>query len=93
MTPRFRPRLRHPSYPALSATPATKAHGRVGALSGAFHELEQAAAEGASAQRALFALNRWNGAALTDMQRERLWTLFQVPVSAAWWASNTKRRT
>jgi len=55
--------------------------------------LEQAAAEGASAQRALFALNRWNGAALTDMQRERLWTLFQVPVSAAWWASNTKRRT
>ncbi len=52
------------------------------ALSGAFHELEQAAAAGASAQRALLVLNRWNGAALTDAQRDRLWTLFQVPAYA-----------
>jgi len=81
MTFWFRPRLRHPFYPKVVATPAAKAHGRVTALSGTFHELEQAAA-GASAQRAVFALNRWNGASLTDTQRERLWTLFQVPVYA-----------
>jgi hypothetical protein len=44
--------------------------------------LEQAAAAGASAQRALFVLNRWSGAPLTDAQRDRLWTLFQVPAYA-----------
>jgi hypothetical protein len=75
----FRPRVRHPFYPGLFATPAVEAHTRVVALSGAFHELEQAAAAGASAQRALFVTNRWDGASLTDAQRDRLWTLFQVP--------------
>jgi hypothetical protein len=59
-----------------------EAHGRLIALSGTFQELEQAAAAGASAQRALFVLNRWNGAPLTDAQRDRLWTLFQVPAYA-----------
>jgi hypothetical protein len=54
----------------------------VAALSGAFHELERAAAAGASAQRALFVLNRWNGDSITDAQRDRLWTLFQVPAYA-----------
>lgn len=78
----FRPRIRHPFYPRLFPTPAVEAQGRVVALSGTFHELEQAAAAGASAQRALFVLNRWNGAPLTDAQRDRLWTLFQVPAYA-----------
>ena len=78
----FKPRIRHPFYPRLFITPAVEAHGRVIALSGTFHELEQAAAAGASAQRALLVLNRWNGAALTDAQRDRLWTLFQVPAYA-----------
>jgi hypothetical protein len=78
----FRPRIRHPFYPKLFATPAAEAHGRVAALSGVFHELEQAAAAGASAQSALFVINRWNGASLTDAQRDRLWTLFQVPAYA-----------
>jgi len=59
-----------------------EAHGRVVALSGAFHELEQAAASGASAQRALFVTNRWDSAPLTDIQRDRLWMLFQVPAYA-----------
>jgi hypothetical protein len=78
----FRPRVRHPFYPGLHATPAAETHRRVAALSGAFHELEQAAAKGASAQRALFVLNRWNGAPLTYAQRDRLWALFQVPAYA-----------
>lgn len=78
----FRPRIKHPFYPGLSATPAAEAHGRVIALSGAFLELEQAAVAGASAQRALFVINRWDSASLTNAQRDRLWLLFQVPVYA-----------
>jgi hypothetical protein len=78
----FRPRVRHPFYPRLLPTPAVEAHGRVIALSGTFQELEQAAAAGASAQSALLVLNRRNDAALTDAQRDRLWTLFQVPAYA-----------
>jgi hypothetical protein len=75
----FRPRVRHPFYPRLFPTPAVEAHGRVIALSGTFQELERAAAAGASARSALFVLSRWNGPLLTDAQRDRLWTLFQVP--------------
>lgn len=82
MTLRFRPRVQHPFYPRLITTPAAEAHGRVVALSGTFQELERAAAHGASAQRALFVTNRWNAAALTDAHRDRLWTLFQVPIYA-----------
>lgn len=78
----FRPRVKHPFYPGLLATPANHAHGRVIALSGAFHELELAAAAGASAARALFVMNRWDRAPLTDAQRDRLWLLFQVPAYA-----------
>ena len=78
----FRPRIRHPFYPRLFPTPAVEAHGRVIALSGTFHELQQAAAAGVSAQSALFVLNRRNGASFTDAQRDRLWTLFQVPAYA-----------
>lgn len=78
----FRPRIRHPFYPRLLITPAAEAHGPVVALSGAFHELERAAAAGVSSQSALFVLAAWHGAALTDAQRDQLWTLFQVPVYA-----------
>ena len=78
----FRPRVRHPFYPGLHATPAAETYTRVAVLSGAFHELEQAAAAGASAHRALFVLNRWDAAPLTSAQRDRLWMLFQVPVYA-----------
>jgi hypothetical protein len=51
-------------------------------LCGAFHELEKAAAGGASARRAVFVMNRWDGAPITDAQRDRLWALFQVPAYA-----------
>ena len=78
----FRPRVRHPFYPRLFPTPAVETNGRVIALSGTFQELEQAAASGASARSALFVLNRWNCPPLTDEQRDRLWTLFQVPAYA-----------
>jgi hypothetical protein len=78
----FRSKIRHPFYPKLNATPAAEANGSVVALSGTFHELEQAAATGASAQRALFVRNHYNSAPLTDDQRDRLWSLFQVPTYA-----------
>jgi len=78
----FQRRIRHPFYPKLIATPAAEAHGRSTALSGTFHELERAAAAGASAQSALLVTTRWNGASLTQGQRDRLWTLFQVPIYA-----------
>ena len=78
----FRPRIQHPFYPKLFPTPAVEAQGRVIALSGTFQELEQAATAGASAQSALFVLNRRNDPLLTDAQRDRLWTLFQVPAYA-----------
>jgi hypothetical protein len=50
------------------------------ALSGAFQDLEKAARAGASAQRALFVMNRWHEDSLTNAQRDLLWRLFQVPV-------------
>ena len=78
----FRSKIRHPFYPKLNATPAAEANGRVIALSGTFHELERAAATGASAQRAVFVKNTCNRAPLTDDQRDRLWSLFQVPTYA-----------
>jgi hypothetical protein len=78
----FKPRVRHPFYPRFLTTPAAEARGRVVALSGTFHELEKAAAAGASAQNALFVLNRKNDGSLTEMQRDRLWALFQVPAYA-----------
>jgi hypothetical protein len=78
----FRRRIRHPFYPKLFATPAAEAQGRSIALSGTFHQLERAAAAGASAQSALFVITRWKGSSLTEEQRDRLWTLFQVPVYA-----------
>jgi hypothetical protein len=78
----FRPRIRHPFYPKLFATPAAEAQGRTVALSGTFQELQRAAAAGASAQCALFVVSSWNGPSLTDAERDRLWTLFQVPLYA-----------
>jgi hypothetical protein len=44
--------------------------------------LERAAAAGASAQRALFVMNRWDSPSLSNAQRDRLWMLFQVPAYA-----------
>jgi hypothetical protein len=78
----FQRRIRHPFYPKLFATPATEAQGRVIALSGTFHQLERAAADGVSAQNALFVITRLNGSSLTEAQRDHLWTLFLVPVYA-----------
>lgn len=78
----FQRRIRHPFYPKLFATPAAEAQGRFIALSGTFHQLERAATAGASAHSALFVTTRWRGSSLTEEQRDRLWTLFQVPVYA-----------
>jgi hypothetical protein len=80
MTFWFRPRIRHPFFPGLNPTPAGEAKGRALALSGAFMELEKAAAGGVSVERAVFVLIERAGAPFTAAQRDRLWELFQTPV-------------
>lgn len=78
----FGPRLRHPFYPEIPATPAEDAKGSVLALSGTLNELEQAAQSGVTARRAVFVNHRWNQLLLSDAQRDHLWNLFQVPIYA-----------
>lgn len=80
MTLWFRPRIRHPFFPALTLTPVTEARGCALALSGTYAELERAAARGVSAQRIVFVLLDWNAPAFTVAQRDRLWDLFQTPI-------------
>lgn len=82
MTLRFRPRLRHPFFPALAPTLARRAHGRVEALCGNFSELMTAAQRNLSVRRAIFVLIPHDAAPLDERQRDRLWDLFQVPVYA-----------
>jgi hypothetical protein len=82
MTFWFRPRIRHPFFPGLNPTPTSEAKGRAPALCGAYAELEKAAANGASAERAVFVLIGGEGPPFTAAQRDRLWDLFQTPVYA-----------
>jgi hypothetical protein len=82
MTFWFRPRIRHPFFPGLNPTRAGEARGRASTLCGAYPELERAAAQGVSAERAVFVLLERNAPPLTSEQRDRLWKLFQTPVYA-----------
>lgn len=88
MTFWFRPRIRHPFFPGLNPTPAGEAKEHVNALCGAFIELEKAAANGISAERAVFVLVEREGTPFTVAQRDRLWELFQTPVYAILTASD-----
>ena len=88
MTFWFRPRIRHPFFPGFNPTPASEAKGRAHALCGAFIELEKAAANGVSAERAVFVLIEREGTPFTLAQRNRLWELFQTPVYAILTASD-----
>ncbi len=74
-------RVRHPFFPDLAADPAASARGRSKALAGTFRELAAAAARGAEARRAVYALTT-PAESLSDGQRHELWRLFQVPVYA-----------
>jgi hypothetical protein len=76
----FRPRIRHPFFPGLSATPAAEAKGRCVALSGTYLQLTQAAFAGALPRRAVFAVHYEQDPYLNDTQRDSLWQMFQVPV-------------
>jgi len=77
----FGRRIRHPFFPDLAAEPAVQGRRRSKALAGTFSELEQAAARGAQAARAVFVLTT-ERQPLSDGQRDQLWRLFQVPVYA-----------
>ena len=77
----FRGRIRHPFFPQLAADQAANRRGRSKALAGTFGELAGAAARGAQARRAVFVLTSVREP-LSDVQRDELWRLFQVPVYA-----------
>jgi hypothetical protein len=78
----FGPRIRHPFYPEIPATPAAEAKGSVLAVSGTLNELDEAAESRVTARRAVFVIHRWNQLLLNDAQRDHMWNLFQVPVYA-----------
>ena len=74
-------RIRHPFFPDLAAEPAANVRGRAQALAGTFDDLSRAAARGAAARRAVYALTT-EGEPLSAGERDELWRLFQVPVYA-----------
>jgi hypothetical protein len=82
MTFRFRTKIRHPFFPGSSPTPVNEARGRASALSGSYADLEQAFAQGVSAERAVFVLLERTAPVFTSAQRDRLWELYQTPVYA-----------
>jgi hypothetical protein len=84
----FRPRIRHPFFPGLSPTRVSEAKGRTLVLYGAYPELERAATNGISAERAVFVSISSGEAPLTAAQRDRLWKLYQTPVYAILTGSN-----
>jgi hypothetical protein len=76
----FRPRVRHPLYPSVKATPAVSSFGHPTAVSGTFQQLAHAALRRVEPRRAVFVLQSEGDPLLTDAQRDELWELFQVPV-------------
>jgi hypothetical protein len=75
----LRSTLRHPLYPDLPVTPAVGATGRHTVLAGSFHELAQAARQGARASHAVFILYTEGAVLPGASQREQLWQWFPVP--------------
>lgn len=76
----FHPRIRHPLYPAVRATPAVSSHGRTMAVSGTFHQLTHAGLRRVEVRRAVSVLQQESDPPLTEAQRDELWHLFRVPV-------------
>ena len=76
----FQPRVRHPLYPSVRATPALSSFGHPMAVSGTFKQLAQAASRRVEPRRAVFVLQNEGDHLLTDAQRDELWEQFQVPV-------------
>ena len=74
--------IRHPFYPGLAVRLAAVCKGPCTGLSGTFRELTRAATAGARARRMIFALHYPGTPFLSETQRDQLWQMFQVPVSA-----------
>jgi len=79
---RFGPRIRHPFFPGLNATPAGEARPLNPALYGTFEELVRAADAGALVSRAVFVIHLEDELLLSDSDRDALWERFQVPAFA-----------
>jgi hypothetical protein len=74
--------IRHPLFPKLAAVTASGAGPVSTVIIGTFAELTQAAANGACASRAVFAMRHPSASGLSEAERDILWNLFQVPVYA-----------
>ena len=82
MTIRFRFPFRHPFFRGIRPIPATCASGPAVALYGAYAGLKQAAARGATVERAVFVLLGPDSPAFGLAQRDELWRLYQTPIFA-----------
>ena len=78
----LRSAIRHPFYPSLAVTLAVECKGPCASLSGTLRELTRAATAGARARRMIFALNYPGFPFLSEIERDQLWQVFQVPVFA-----------
>jgi len=78
----LRSAIRHPFYPSLAVTLAVECKGPCASPSGTLRELTRAATAGARARRMIFALNYPGFPFLSEIERDQLWQVFQVPVFA-----------
>ena len=74
--------LRHPFFPDWAATPTRLAKNPCIALSGNYQELSRAATAGVRPSRAVFVMHGPASLFLSDLERDALWEMFQVPVFA-----------
>ena len=77
----LRPGIRHPLFPRLAVSAASKCSHRVSAITGTLVDLERAAARGVRVERAVF-VQMDGGDLLGDEDRDWLWVRFQAPVYA-----------
>ena len=83
MKPGLRSRMvRHPLFPDLAPVSASEASGFSAAIVGTYEELLQAAAAGGRATRAIFPVQSSLEASLSELERDTLWELFEVPAFA-----------
>ena len=87
--PFVRPRIRHPFFPNLPATPAVSAKGSVLAMAGSFEEVYRAGCRPARPRRAVFVLTPAHKL-LSRYDRDYLWDLLQVPTYALLTDANGK---
>jgi hypothetical protein len=78
----FQRKIRHPFYPDLKTASAAAAKPGSTAVAGTVAELLKAGDDGTEVARAVFPLQDVASPFLSARQRDRLWSMFEVPVMA-----------